>query len=67
MICIKKRQFQNIIDVATKTMESDKASNNLSSITDEFEDNEHQEETDNPDFIQDQLSTVDAQEVVNIF
>ncbi len=48
-------------------MESDKASNNLSSITDEFEDNEHQEETDNPDFIQDQLSTVDAQEVVNIF
>ena len=48
-------------------MESDKATNNVYSITDEFEENEHQVETENPDFIQDQLSTLDAQEVVNIF
>jgi hypothetical protein len=48
-------------------MESDKASNNVYTITDEFEENEHQVETENPDFIQDQLSTIDAQEVINIF
>jgi hypothetical protein len=66
MICIKKRQFQNRIDAATKTMETDKASYNLNSITDEFEDREHQAETENPDFMQNQLCTLGAQEVVSL-
>jgi hypothetical protein len=66
MICIKKRQFQNRIDAATKTLETDKASYNLNSITDEFEDREHQAETENPDFMQNQLCTLGAQEVVSL-
>jgi hypothetical protein len=65
MICIKKRQFQNRIDAATKTLETDKY--NLNSITDEFEDREHQQETENPDLIQTQLCTLEAQEVVSLF
>jgi hypothetical protein len=67
MICIKKRTFQNRIDVATKTMELDKAGNIPNSKTDEIEGDDNQEEVDNPDLVQDQLSTVDAQEVINIF
>ena len=47
-------------------METDKASYNLNSITDEFEDREHQVETENPDFIQTQLCTLEAQEVVTL-
>ncbi len=47
-------------------METDKASYNLNSITDEFEDREHQAETENPDFMQNQLCTLGAQEVVSL-
>jgi hypothetical protein len=67
MICIKKRTFQNRIDVTTKSMELDKADNIPNSKTDEIEGDDNQEEIDNPDLVQDQLSTVDAQEVINIF
>jgi hypothetical protein len=37
MICIKKRTFQNRIDVTIKTMELDKAGNILNSKRDEIE------------------------------
>jgi hypothetical protein len=48
-------------------MELDKAGNIPNSKTDEIEGDDNQEEVDNPDLVQDQLSTVDAQEVINIF
>jgi len=48
-------------------MELDKAGNILNSKRNEIEGNDDQEETDNPDLVQDQLSSANAQEVINIF
>ncbi len=63
MICIKKRIFLNRINATTNPLDSNRA--NSQNV--EISENENQEERDNSDVIQNQLRSVDAQEVRKYF